>query len=154
MSLVTAKVAVPDFVASAWLVAVTCTVAGDGRSAGAVYTPAVVIVPSAAFPPATPLTLQLTAMSVVFLTVAAKVTWLPSTTVPLAGVTLTTIEAAEGGGGAEGGAALPAQPHVHAVSARMAMTAIAGVLNLFLLLCERDCMPSQKQAKGQRRRGK
>ncbi len=73
MSLVIANVPVPDFVESAWLVAVTCTVAGDGRSAGAVYTPAEVIVPSAAFPPATPLTPQLTVVSVVFVTVAVKV---------------------------------------------------------------------------------
>jgi hypothetical protein len=34
MSLVT--FAEPDFVGSAWLVAVICTVAGEGRSAGAV----------------------------------------------------------------------------------------------------------------------
>jgi len=36
MSLVIANVALPDFVGSAWLVAVTCTVADDGRSIGAV----------------------------------------------------------------------------------------------------------------------
>jgi hypothetical protein len=73
MSLVIANVPAPDFVESAWLVAVICTVAGDGRSAGAAYTPTGVIVPSAAFPPGTPLTLQVTAMSVAFVTVAAKV---------------------------------------------------------------------------------
>jgi len=60
MSLVIANVPVADFVESAWLVAVTCTVSGDGMSAGAVYTPAGVIVPSVAFPPGTPFTLQLT----------------------------------------------------------------------------------------------
>jgi len=60
MSLVTVTAALSDFVASAWLVAVTVTVAGDGRSAGAVYTPLAVIVPTVALPPATPFTLQLT----------------------------------------------------------------------------------------------
>jgi hypothetical protein len=99
MSLVIASVPEPDFVVSAWLVAVTCTVAGDGRSIGAVYTPAVVIVPSAVLPPATPLTLQLTAVSAVFVTVAVNVTWLPSTTVPLAGATFTTMDGGGGGGG-------------------------------------------------------
>jgi hypothetical protein len=87
MSLVIASVPEPDFVVSAWLVAVTCTVAGDGRSIGAV------------FPPATPLTLQLTAVSAVFVTVAVNVTWLPSTTVPLGGATFTTMDGGGGGGG-------------------------------------------------------
>jgi hypothetical protein len=73
MSLVIATLAVADFVASAWLVAVTWTVTGEGRSAGAVYTPAEVIVPSIVFPPATLLTLQLTAVSVVFVTAAMRV---------------------------------------------------------------------------------
>jgi len=36
MSLVMVSVADPDFVVSAWLVAVTSTVAGEGKSAGAV----------------------------------------------------------------------------------------------------------------------
>jgi hypothetical protein len=36
MSLMIVTFAVADFVASAWLVAVICTVAGEGRSAGAV----------------------------------------------------------------------------------------------------------------------
>jgi len=52
---------------------VTCTVAGDGRSAGAVYTPAELIVPRVVFPLGTVLTLQLTAVSVVFVTVAVNV---------------------------------------------------------------------------------
>ena len=60
MSLVTVTAAVSDFVASAWLVAVTCTFAGEGKSAGAVYTPPGVIVPVAALPPAVPFTLQFT----------------------------------------------------------------------------------------------
>jgi hypothetical protein len=73
MSLVIATFAVADFVASAWLVAVIWTVAGEGRSAGAVYTPAELIAPSVVFPPCTVLTFQLTAVSVVFVTAAVNV---------------------------------------------------------------------------------
>jgi hypothetical protein len=89
MSLVTVTAAPSDFVASAWLVAVMVTVAGDGRSAGAVYAPALVIVPTTAFPPAMPLTLQLTAVSVVFVTLALNPVVFPNTTEPLLGVTET-----------------------------------------------------------------
>lgn len=124
-----------------------CTVDGDGKSAGAVYKPPDVIVPSVAFPPDTPLTLQLTPVSVVFVTVAAKVAWPPSTTDPFAGVTLTCI-VGEGGGG---GDAPPApQPNVHAPAAITEMSTTAVVLNVLPFLGERDRMPSQKQAKGQR----
>jgi hypothetical protein len=89
MSLVTVTAALSDFVPSAWLVAVIVTVAGDGRSAGAVYAPPLVIVPSATLPPGTPFTLQLTASSVVFATLALKLAPFPSTTDPLFGVTVT-----------------------------------------------------------------
>jgi len=149
MSLVIVKVPVPDFVESAWLVAVTCNVAGEGRSAGAVYTPAEVIVPSIAFPPGTPLTLQVTAVSVVFVTVATNVIWFPSTTDRFSGVTVTTMD---GGGGGGGGAPPALQPSVHADSLKSATTTIVVVVDLFPLLRERDRMPSQKQAKGQRKR--
>jgi hypothetical protein len=148
MSLVIATAPAPDFVESAWLVAVTCTVAGEGRAAGAVYTPAEVIVPSAAFPPGTPLTLQVTAASVVFITVATNVTWLPSTTDPFAGVTVTTMSGGRGGGDTP-----PApQPSVHAHSLRSATTTIVVVVELFPVLRERDRMPSAMQAKGQRKK--
>jgi hypothetical protein len=130
MSLVIARATMPDFVASAWLVAVTCSVVGEGRAMGAVYTPVDVIVPTVAFPPGTPLTFQVTAVSVVFDTVAANVTWFPSTTDPFVGVTVTTID---GGGGGGGAPAVP-QPNVHAPSARSAMTTIVAVLDLFALL--------------------
>jgi hypothetical protein len=73
MSLVTVAVALPDFVGSAWLVAMICTVAGEGKSTGAVYTPEDVIVPTAAFPPGVPFTLQFTAVFVVLTTVAVNV---------------------------------------------------------------------------------
>ncbi len=148
MSLVIVTVPAPDFVESAWLVAVTCTVAGEGRSAGAVYAPADVIVPSVAFPPGTPLTLQVTVVSVVFVIVATNVTWFPSTTDPFAGVTVTTMS----GGGGGGGTPPAPQPSVHAHSLRSATTTIAVVVDLFPLLRERDRMPSAKQAKGQRKR--
>lgn len=152
MSLVTATFAVADFVVSAWLVAVTWTVAGEGRSAGAVYTPAVVIVPSVAFPPATALTLQLTVVSVVFVTVAVNVAWFPSTTDPLGGATLTSIAGGGCGGGCE---APPApQPNDHGPAARAKRTTIVARLDNFPLLGERDRMPSQMQAKGQRRKWK
>jgi len=147
MSLVIVKLAVPDFVESAWLVAVICTVAGDGRSGGAVYTPVDVIVPRVAFPSATPLTLQFTAVSVVFVTVATNVSWFPSTTDPVVGDTVTPMD----GGGGGGGGALPApQPSVHAPSAKNAMNRIVLVLNLLSLLGERDRMPTREQASGQR----
>lgn len=99
MSLVTVSDARPDLLASAWLVAVICSVAGDGKSVGAVYTPAGVIVPSVALPPLMPLTLQLTAVSVVFVTVAVKVAWLPRRTASVGGFTVTTIAGGVGGGG-------------------------------------------------------
>jgi hypothetical protein len=152
MSLVIANVPVADFVESAWLVAVTCTVSGDGMSAGAVYTPADVIVPCVAFPPGTLLTLQLTAASVVFITLATNVAWPPSTTDPFVGVTVTTMDGRGGGGGDSDEPAAP-QPSVHTPSPRSAMTTIVVVLDLFPLLRERGRMPSQKQAKGQRKRG-
>lgn len=58
-------VAVADFDGSATLVAVTETLGGTGGNAGAVYIaesrPVAAIMPTVEFPPATPLTLQLTA---------------------------------------------------------------------------------------------
>ena len=101
------------------------------------------------FPPCTPLTLQLTAVSDVFATVAVKAAWAPSKTDPLAGVTVTAMDGGGGGGG--GGAPDEPQPSVQAPSARSAANRIALVVNRFLLRCERDRMPSQKQAKGQRK---
>lgn len=114
-SLVTVICAVADFELSATLVAVTCTADGDGRSAGAEYTPSAEIVPSALVPPATPFTAQVTRVSVVLLTVALNACVAPSRIVPLAGVTLTTTEAGAGGGGAGGAAAEPPpQPEISA----------------------------------------
>jgi len=49
-------------VGSPALVAVTVTLAGEGTAAGAVYSPLEETVPAVEFPPATPFTLQVTAV--------------------------------------------------------------------------------------------
>jgi hypothetical protein len=59
-----------DFVGSATEIAVTVTVGGTGTLLGAVYRPFVSIVPTVLFPPVTPFTCQVTAVFVVFTTVA------------------------------------------------------------------------------------
>jgi hypothetical protein len=64
--------AVPLFVLSAAETAFTVTVAGLGTAAGAVYRPALEIVPADAFPPLTPLTCQVTAVLVVLPTAAVN----------------------------------------------------------------------------------
>jgi hypothetical protein len=89
MSLTIATLALADFVGSAALVAVTLTVAAEGRSAGAVYTPADVIVPAAEFPPGMPFTLQATAVLLELLTVATKVCAFPKVMLLDCGVMLT-----------------------------------------------------------------
>jgi len=48
---------------------------------------------------------------------------------------------------------LPPQPSVRAPSLRSAMKTIVVVLDLFPLLRERGRVPSQKQAKAQRKKG-
>ena len=57
--------------------AVTVTVAGDGIAAGAVYSPALDIVPTVEFPPATPLTCQVTAVLDPALATMALNCWVP-----------------------------------------------------------------------------
>jgi len=99
MSLTIVTLALADFVASAWLVAVTCTADGDGRSCGAVYVPSVAIVPTAALPPTIEFTLHVTPVSLLFVTVAANFFVLPSSTEALAGETLTWVGGGGGGGG-------------------------------------------------------
>jgi len=104
-----------------------------------------------AFPPGTPLMLQLTAVSDVFVTAAVNVTWFPNKTDAFVGFTVTAIG---GGGEGDGGEdeTLPAvQPSVQAASTRSAINTSVLVLDLLPLLGERDRMPSQKQPKGQRR---
>src|SRR5579885_1196537 len=89
ISLVTVTLALPDLLASARLVAATLTVAGLGRSAGAVYTPSAEMLPVAALPPTMPFTLHVTPLSELPVTVAVNAVVLPSTTELLAGVTMT-----------------------------------------------------------------
>jgi hypothetical protein len=59
-----------DLVVSAWLVAMMLTLAGLGIMAGAVYMPALDIVPSVELPPVTPPTVHMTAVFVEFATLA------------------------------------------------------------------------------------
>lgn len=92
MSLVMVSCAVADFVVSAWLVADTWMAVGEGRSAGAVYSPAEEIVPVAAPPPTMPFTLHVTLVLLVFVTVAVKACEFPSKTEPLVGVTVTEMD--------------------------------------------------------------
>jgi hypothetical protein len=148
MSLVTVTAAVSDFVASAWLVAVTCTFAGEGKSAGAVYTPPGVIVPVAALPPALPFTLQSTLVSVVFVTVAENVTVFPSSTDPLFGATVTAMERGGGGGGTAELAPPPPQPCVHAPVVRSAAKTVRALPNFFFPLCVRGRIPLRNAGEG------
>jgi hypothetical protein len=78
--------AVPDLVGSATEVARTTTNAGLGTAAGALYKPLLVIVPQAA-PLQLPLKLQVTAVLLVFFTVAVNCWWAPVTTCALTGET-------------------------------------------------------------------
>jgi hypothetical protein len=71
-----------------------------------VYSPALEIVPTVAFPPSTPFTLHVTRVSVVPVTVAANACVAPRNTIALVGATLTVTF---GGGG--GPPADPTAPH-------------------------------------------
>jgi hypothetical protein len=88
-------VAVPEEDALALLVAVIVTVGGLGGAAGAVYSPAAETVPTVVFPPATPFTLQETAVFEELVTVAVKGWVPPGATVTRDGATVTVT----GGGG-------------------------------------------------------
>jgi len=68
---------------------VICTLAGDGKSAGAVYVPVVVMVPEAELPPGMPSTLQDTAVLAVPVTAAVKVCVLPRIMEPVGGLIVT-----------------------------------------------------------------
>lgn len=89
--------ALADFEGSATLVAVTETLGGVGGNAGAVYVaesePVAVMVPRVEFPPATLLTLQLTATleAPVPVTVALRFADAPGATFAELGATLTTM---------------------------------------------------------------
>jgi hypothetical protein len=144
-------------------VAATVTVVGEGKSAGAVYTPSAVIVPAEALPAGMPFTVQFTLVFVVFVTVAASVCEFPNRIVPIVGVTVTVIDGAGGGGG--GGSTsdpvAPPQPgsppaessrtssrNERAVRAKLARPPIDST---FIAVCVRGRMPGGMQAKGQRK---
>ncbi len=78
-----------------------------GIACGAVYMPSVEIVPTALFPPGTPLTAQATAVLPVLLTVALNCCVAPKATDALAGDTLRLTGGAGGGGGDVDDAVLP-----------------------------------------------
>ena len=151
ISLTIAAAAVSDFVASAWLTAVICTVADAGRIVGALYTPSGVIVPEVALPPGVPFTLQLTAVSAVFAMFAENGIAFPSITDPLFGEIVTVMDGGGGGGGTDALAPPPLQPIVHAPVASRANREILAVQNSFRSNGERVRMPSREQAKGQRK---
>jgi len=151
MSLTIVAAALSDIVASAWLVAVICTVADAGKSAGAVYTPSDVIVPDVALPPGAPFTLQVTAVSAVFATFAENGSAFPSITDALFGETVTVMDGGGGGGGTDGLAPPPPQPIVHAPAAGRTNRKILAVRSLLRSHGERGRIPSVKQAKGQRK---
>src|SRR5690349_19717708 len=91
-------------------------------------------------------------VSVVLKTVAVNIAWPPSTTLVFAGLTLTVTAGVGGGAGEGGGEALPPpQPSVQAPSMKMPMRSAAFAREPLALIRERDRMPLQKQAKGQRR---
>jgi hypothetical protein len=83
-------VADAEAVASACDVAFTITVAVLGRPGGAVYTPALLIVPHALPEQPEPLTDQLTALLVVPATLTWKVCCAPTATIALVGESVTT----------------------------------------------------------------
>jgi hypothetical protein len=92
---------------SAWLVARTVTLAGEGRICGAAYWPVAEIVPTAAFPPAIPFTLQVTDVLDVPVTVAVNICVCPRNKDAFPGRTLTVIVTGGGGGGGEVPPVLP-----------------------------------------------
>jgi hypothetical protein len=143
-SLAIVTVALEERVESALLVAVTCTTAGNGKSAGAPKTPPAVIVPAVALPPVTPLTLHVTLVSLAFVTVAAKLWVFPRSIEELEGFTVTPTD---GGGGVGGGAAdpvpPPTQPCVKPAAAKVKtkITSPRFALAAAIQFCGRGRMP-------------
>src|SRR5713101_7416141 len=88
-AVVTVTVAFADLLVSACAIAVTVTVAGLGTVAGAVYRPAVEIVPTVEFPPVTPFTCHVTAVLLLPVTVAVNCCVVLTTTDALVGEMLT-----------------------------------------------------------------
>lgn len=90
-AVVMVTVAEADLVVSAWETAVTVTVAGLGTVAGAVYKPAVEIVPTVLLPAVTPFTCHVTAVLLVFFRVAVNCCVVPAVTLAVVGATETLI---------------------------------------------------------------
>jgi len=90
----------PDFVVSATLVAEMVTVFGVGTAVGAVYNPAVLIMPTTEVPPDVPLTAHVTAVlyAPVPVTVAANCWVPPLCTDEEGGFTATAVMVGVGGG--------------------------------------------------------
>jgi hypothetical protein len=113
-SLVTVTAAEADDAPFATLVARMLTVTGEGRMAGAVYTPAALIVPTVEFPPLMPFTLHVTAVFDVPETVAVNGCCAPSNTFTDRGDIVTVMV---GGGGGEPPPPPPPHPAIIATSA-------------------------------------
>lgn len=98
MSLVTVAAELALWAGSSTLAARTDTVAGAGRLAGAVYAPLAVMVPTVAFPPGTPFTLQVTDGFDAPVTLALNVCDMPNRTDAAGGAIVTVIMGGGGGG--------------------------------------------------------
>jgi hypothetical protein len=81
--------ATPTAPGTAWLVACTATVAGDGTMAGAVYRPVASIHPTVAVPPTVPFTSHVTVWSALLWTVAMNGVGVCTITLAAVGVTVT-----------------------------------------------------------------
>lgn len=103
----------PDFVVSATLVA-EIEIELEGTVSGAVYKPAGEIVPMLPFPPATPFTIQLTAVLLVLATEAENCTVWLIVTAAVAGVTDTEMLPV-GGGDIVGRVAASPPPPAHPI---------------------------------------
>jgi hypothetical protein len=110
ISLVTVAWALEFLVVSSALVALTETEFGTGKLMGAVYVPLAFIVPTAAFPPEIPFTLQITLEFVELFTVATKICCSPNKTFAVVGVTVTVMLE----GGCDGPAPTAPQPTMEA----------------------------------------
>jgi len=93
---------------SAALMAIKVAEGDVGIIAGAVYVPSAFIVPTVAFPPEIPFTVQVTAVLVVLLTVATKVCCSPNKTDAVDGAIVTVMSV----GGCDGPAPTAPQPTI------------------------------------------
>src|SRR5271165_4092213 len=121
--------------ASAALTAIIVTLAGVGRTAGAVYKPDPLILPTVEFPPAIPLTSQVTNRFVVPVTVAENCCVASTITLALEGVTCTL----KPGGvvtAFDGSRLQPVNPRAVAIVSR------SGIQRVFIINFLRPMIPS------------